>query len=566
MSSDDVVPAAKCSANDHFLRKGDATFIKLQDLPATWLCLLPPKSSWVIYGRSKITLLQKSVVEIFGAHIKNVSSLAVSVYAPSTQVPIDLRTPSTCDVSSNESLSDLVSELANVTSLSQEYLWNRLNDLFTSSADLSHFAAIVLLQPLPCPVIESITKMRCFRNLFSHPICDLTTDKLTVGGDTYSIESASADEGFVESSEMIHFFERNSGKSTLIRRLVNRLLSLGGFGAVAVLDFDPGQSEFTPSGMLSLTIIKNFILGPPFSHALSGLFRPTRQCFYGGTTPSVNPTFYVECLRYVIGDFKECIKAQCPVIVNTMGWTQGKSPIGSAGFASSQDQRDLTLLGHLLSDLVGAETSLPGSGPSGRGGMPLGHPTAHLLDCIPYKVPLTLSEKPEAGRPLAIHLLHQYSGNADTTLYNLPGLANCLNATLVALCSVPQEKIIPPTELGGLTLLSQMPPCECLGFAVVRALNPDSGFIYLTTGVPLEELTRVNAIIRGKVNLPHSLFTEQPLTTEALLSYPTQRQPRPPYLGTDYPIGSGRTGLPTRRHHPRVMHHSPTSLRNSAQL
>lgn len=45
--------------------------------------------------------------------------------------------------------------------------------------------------------------------------------------------------------------------------------------------------------------------------------------------------------------------------------------------------------------------------------------------------------------------------------------------------------------------------------AVVRAFDPDSGLIYLTTGVPLEKLAKVNSIIRGKVNLPQSLLTEQ---------------------------------------------------------
>lgn len=114
---------------------------------------------------------------------------------------------------------------------------------------------------------------------------------------------------------------------------------------------------------------------------------------------------------------------------------------GPGGFASSQDQRDLTLLGHLLSGLLGAETSLPGSGPYGRGGLPLGHPTAHLLDCVPYSVPLAFSGASGAERSLAVHLLHQPAGTSDATLYCLPNLAICLNATLVALCAVPQETV-----------------------------------------------------------------------------------------------------------------------------
>nr|CDS17257.1 polynucleotide 5' hydroxyl kinase NOL9 [Echinococcus granulosus] len=646
---------SECALNENFMLKSDAAFIKVQDTPTIWLGLLPPDSNWVIYGRAKFTLLHNSSVQVFGAHIKNASSLTLDVYSPSTHAPIDVKIPSDRGSLSSASLPILVSEIADVTKLSSEHLWDRLNNLTTHSVDLLRVSAAVLLQPLSCPVIDSITQMRCFKKLFFPPNWGYVSEKLAIRGDTYSFELAFVDEGFIESSEMSHFFEKiislnnarspkilvcgpaNSGKSTLIRRLINRLLSSGGTEAVAVLDFDPGQSEFTPSGMLSLTLVRNFVLGPPFSHPLHGLFRPIRQvaqCFYGGTSPSVNPSFYVECLRYVFEDFKECIEAPYPVIINTMGWTQGlgltllteqvvltkpdvivqlyqtgprgnprlnlpvlapeflrnakgwyyvdlsmevfdhevilipsKSRCGPGGFTSSQDQRDLTLLGHLLSDLVGAETSLPGSGLCGRGELPLGHPTAHLLDCVPYTMPLAVSSgTPEVARSLAVHLLHQPTGDTDAALYCLPTLANCLNATLVALCAVPQETIIPPTEPGGLTLLSHVPPCECLGLAVVRAFDPDLGLVYLTTGVPLEKLANVNAIIRGKVNLPQSIFTEQPLTTEALLSYPAQRRLLPPYLGTACPTGAGRTGLPTRRHHPRVMHHSPGSLRDSAHF
>lgn len=135
---------------------------------------------------------------------------------------------------------------------------------------------------------------------------------------------------------------------------------------------------------------------------------------------------------------------------------------GPGGFASSQDQRDLTLLSHLLSGLVDAETSLPGSGPHGRGELPIGHPTAHLLDCVPYSVPLAFSGVPGAGKLLAVHLLYQPAGTSDTSLHCLPILANCLNATLVALCAVPQETVSIP-----------IPPCCLLIFVVDCAISKD---------------------------------------------------------------------------------------------
>lgn len=51
----------------------------------------------------------------------------------------------------------------------------------------------------------------------------------------------------------------NSGKSSLCRYIANRMLST--FEKVAYLDCDLGQPEFTPAGMLSLTILDEPLLG-----------------------------------------------------------------------------------------------------------------------------------------------------------------------------------------------------------------------------------------------------------------------------------------------------------------
>ncbi len=124
------------------------------------------------------------------------------------------------------------------------------------------------------------------------------------------------------------------------------------------------------------------------------------------------------------------------------------------------------MLGHLLSSLENVETSLPGSGPNGRGTLPLGHPTAHLLDCIPYRVALASPQAPPSSpaasttvtRPwaLAVRLLHPPMGAEDGAnppglgLYTPKTIMECINATLVALCKVPQNMV--STSLWFLTL------------------------------------------------------------------------------------------------------------------
>jgi polynucleotide 5'-hydroxyl-kinase GRC3/NOL9 len=57
---------------------------------------------------------------------------------------------------------------------------------------------------------------------------------------------------------------KGSGKSTNNRYLVNRLLNYHKF--VIYIDTDLGQPEFTPSGMMSLSILESPVFGPPFSH------------------------------------------------------------------------------------------------------------------------------------------------------------------------------------------------------------------------------------------------------------------------------------------------------------
>jgi len=54
---------------------------------------------------------------------------------------------------------------------------------------------------------------------------------------------------------------RNSGKSTFARYSMNSLLST--YESIAFLECDPGQSEFTPPGIVSLNIVSKPCIGKP---------------------------------------------------------------------------------------------------------------------------------------------------------------------------------------------------------------------------------------------------------------------------------------------------------------
>ncbi|KAI5982244.1 hypothetical protein EDC04DRAFT_2844579, partial [Pisolithus marmoratus] len=126
---------------------------------------------------------------------------------------------------------------------------------------------------------------------------------------------------------------KKSGKSTFSRTLLNRLLNR--YRRVAFLECDVGQSEFTPSGMVALSIIENRVFGPPFTHPSL----PYRAQYIGSATPRANPSYYLSAIQSLLETYRleihiptlpdtwtsndGRIEDVIPLVVNTMGWTKG---------------------------------------------------------------------------------------------------------------------------------------------------------------------------------------------------------------------------------------------------
>lgn len=108
---------------------------------------------------------------------------------------------------------------------------------------------------------------------------------------------------------------------------------------MAYLETDVGQSEFAPSGLVTLHIIDSPILGPPFTHSH---FQSIRSYFIGHSTPEKNPDYYLACINELKNAFhderdiwEKNVKQQqqqhesistefmLPLIVNTHGWIKG---------------------------------------------------------------------------------------------------------------------------------------------------------------------------------------------------------------------------------------------------
>ncbi|KAI5984811.1 hypothetical protein EDC04DRAFT_2831401 [Pisolithus marmoratus] len=125
---------------------------------------------------------------------------------------------------------------------------------------------------------------------------------------------------------------KKSGKSTFSRTLLNRLLNR--YRRVAFLECDVGQSEFTPGGMVALSIIESHIFGP-FTHPSL----PYRAHYVGSSTPRANPSYYLSAIQSLLETYRleihipalpdtwtsndGRIEDVIPLVVNTMGWTKG---------------------------------------------------------------------------------------------------------------------------------------------------------------------------------------------------------------------------------------------------
>jgi polynucleotide 5'-hydroxyl-kinase GRC3/NOL9 len=155
------------------------------------------------------------------------------------------------------------------------------------------------------------------------------------------------------------------GKSSFARFLVNRAFqcvshpgaaaaaspSGGREGiAVAYVDLDPGQTEFSAPGLFSLSIVTSPLLGPPFSHAQSssccccgrgianastenisnnamsivdGPVACTHLFYFGSLAVDGSGVHRIAAITNTIISLYLSRYAHMPLIVNTMGWVDG---------------------------------------------------------------------------------------------------------------------------------------------------------------------------------------------------------------------------------------------------
>lgn len=437
-------------------------------------------------------------------------------------------------------------------------------------------SSVILLEPMETPLTRFLSSFADLSELFSPPASELMSAVLdTPLNGLGMIPLVSSIEGLTMSKSyrdalntvinacrgdmdgcavILVCGTKNVGKSTFIRVLINTLLNHT--ASIDYLEADLGQTEFTPAGCLSLSTVREPLLGPPFTHQST----PEHMIYYGQSSCDSDLDRYLESLKSLWR--RRSQSRETPVIINTMGWIKGfgfqllvdmirffpVSHVVQLGHSGSTQCPALTpeflRTAHGCQTHPPAQTSLdefteshspPRSyvhtivqadfqGVARQGTARHQRTNEHReLSLLGYLSQLQ-SPDPRSIRPL--HCLTPYQVPHSAVAV---GVTHCevapshmlyaANASLVGLCCLG-EKV---TSRGGPVVLSQAPICPCVGFGVLRGIDMVRGLYFLLTPVDPSILRNVNCLLLGAISLPSCILTTQPGLEGEM-----------PYVTTDY--------------------------------
>ncbi|XP_063953519.1 polynucleotide 5'-hydroxyl-kinase NOL9-like [Lytechinus pictus] len=324
---------------------------------------------------------------------------------------------------------------------------------------------------------------------------------------------------------------KNSGKSTALRYLANRLLSVS--QNVGYLECDPGQCEFTTPAILSLHIIKEALLGPPFTHVQSA----EKAYFLGDVNVDDHAENYVKMITALYRQYSDQL-SHLPLFINTMGWVEGLGLRLLGEVARITQPTHIICLGSPDERLVALFNQNEGknlsyfSVPSVTG-QPLLPPKQflrieakcqtdsyqassqrelNLLAAFSKLLPPNLEGKRLTDiRPhvvpwshVVLHICHM-TVPANQILY-------AANASVVALCTTSKEELDRcHVEKGseGLRTLKSTPISECLGIGIIRGIDPQKKAFYILPALEPNLLPKVNTLLVGSPFIPECVFDQQ---------------------------------------------------------
>ncbi|XP_057780713.1 polynucleotide 5'-hydroxyl-kinase NOL9 [Salvia miltiorrhiza] len=313
---------------------------------------------------------------------------------------------------------------------------------------------------------------------------------------------------------------KNSGKTTFARHLVNVLLQR--HKRVAFLDTDVGQTEFTPPGLLALTVIDK--ITPDLT--IPCVKTPARCFFFGDISSKRDPTTYLTYIKALYDHYMETEiqGAGLPLVINTPGWVKGigyeilvemlryisathvvklQRPVSTknlpdGAFWLNEGDADADAVTTVIEINAPPQNHFSSSAPMRKDARLLRdlRVMAYFRQCFPSD--MIISTIKELSHALAAHppyeipissvkIKHLHCQVATTeTFYSL-------NATIVGLAISSASEQLP----------------QCVGLGIVRAIDTFKGLLYVITPVPPQILEDVDLLLQGFIQIPTSLLQVQ---------------------------------------------------------
>ncbi|GAA5810990.1 hypothetical protein MFLAVUS_004419 [Mucor flavus] len=392
---------------------------------------------------------------------------------------------------------------------------------------------------------------------------------------------------------------KDMGKSTFCRYFINRLLAK--YKKVAYIETDVGQSEFTPSGLLSLHYVDQPLLGPAYTHQH---IEPERSFFFGSTSPRSDPDYYLECINELVDHWKqdqEKVQIEeeaewIPLIVNTQGWVSGVGYNLLISQIQKIEPTDIFSMRHHIYDYK----NLPHT--FNMDIMPVSNevfkiekeaPSLHYLDCVlqdasvvTYMDSFTAIQQRDITLASYFHQVgmgqqewdfskHMVERipyvidwrknlNAVWVVYEevkMSELLYALNGSVVGLLGdvidykkqngaknavINNDTFTPPKYLNTQDQPAPLPRVTtCYGLGIVRAIDPSKHALLLLTPVPTNTLEKVSSIIKGELQLPLWMMLGPKL--EKATEVAGVPWTNVPYITQETTEGAGANALRVRR-------------------
>lgn len=336
----------------------------------------------------------------------------------------------------------------------------------------------------------------------------------------------------------IIFGKKSSGKSSLLRFLANKMVCI--YGKVALLDCDSGQTELSPPGIVSLTIVSGPLLGLPDTNILTTSIEFQLSHFIGNTTPKNCPDRYTDCILHLASYYNDAQQdefysngTKIPLLINTHGWVEGVGReilnnmalhLQPQVLIQTTDENfnkrfidtdnikraEYSPLEYFVSP-IRVEGNIPTSSAIEKR-------STQLLN---YFSSIALKDN---GNISSIVQLTQkyYKVPWESVMLHFPDhhvppsqAFFALNGSIVGLVISNQELVRLKKEVQPYTgpsfLMSQLDPIEShtIGIGIVKIIDTSTQSFYISTPVPFDLLKRVNVLVKSCLKIDSKLLLQE---------------------------------------------------------